>query len=325
MTTGIPSPICAFTFSKDVIRPLSGGDLLQRGDQANTLEGFDWYHFDLSDPDLQSGLDAAMPEIAARALLQSETRPRCEQLDDGFIVNLRGVNLNPQSSPEDMVSLRLWIAPGRLVSTRVRKVFAADAMRQAAEQGEGPRDLGSFIAELAFRLAKRIETVSLEIEETVDGYEDAMLEGQSPSATDIARHRQATIKLRRYIAPQREALDTLADEGLGLLGEDACQLIRETANRTRRSLEELDAARDRLAAIQDHIEAHQANALARNSYVLSIIAAIFLPLGFVTGLFGVNVAGMPGTSTPAAFWLLCLTSLILGLLVYLVLKISKWL
>ena len=29
-------------------------------------------------------------------------------------------------------------------------------------------------------------------------------------------------------------------------------------------------------------------------YVLSIVAAIFLPISFVTGLFGMNVAGLPG-------------------------------
>ena len=44
-------------------------------------------------------------------------------------------------------------------------------------------------------------------------------------------------------------------------------------------------------------------------YSLSIVTTIFLPLGFVTGLFGMNVAGLPGTQSPYAFAILCLVML----------------
>ena len=39
-------------------------------------------------------------------------------------------------------------------------------------------------------------------------------------------------------------------------------------------------------------------------FVLSILSAVFLPISFVTGLFGVNVGGMPGVDSPLAFALL---------------------
>lgn len=313
--------ICAFDIGKD--------DVVAVNDRWPTPtgagEGFRWLHFDLAQQGLGDWAGEHLPDIAARALLQSETRPRCERLDDGLILNLRGVNLSPDASPEDMVSLRMWLAPGMIVSARARKVFAADAMRQFAESGTVPRTQGGFVAELVHGLTRRVEAVSLEFEDIVDGHEEAMLPGQSPLSEEIGRYRQATIKLRRFVSPQREALDILACEGADLLGKRACQLIRESANRTRRILEELDAARDRLTAIQDHADAQQAHALARNSYLLSVVAAIFLPLGFLTGLFGANVAGMPGTSSPMAFWLLAIATVVLGALVFLLLKVSRWL
>ena len=51
--------------------------------------------------------------------------------------------------------------------------------------------------------------------------------------------------------------------------------------------------------------------------VLSVVAAIFLPLGLLTGLLGMNVAGMPGTGSPAAFWIVCglLLAIAVGLVV----------
>ena len=60
------------------------------------------------------------------------------------------------------------------------------------------------------------------------------------------------------------------------------------------NVEEMASTASRLAALFDHTQAPHAYKQGQNSYVLSIIAAIFLPLGFLTGLFGVNVASIPG-------------------------------
>ncbi len=246
-------------------------------------------------------------------------------MEEGIILNLRGVNLNPGASPEDMVSLRLWITPQLIVSTRARQIFAVEAMRQRLEQGDAPESAGHFVASLAQGLAKRIETVSLELEEATDSLEDAVLSEGASSGSDVARLRQTIIKLRRYIAPQREALDILSEAQTDILNEDNLEQLRETANRTRRALEELDACRDRLNVLSDHIEAAQSNALNKNSYVLSVVAAIFLPLGFLTGLFGVNVAGMPGLEVHYAFWALSLASLAIGIALFAVFRLLRWL
>ena len=58
------------------------------------------------------------------------------------------------------------------------------------------------------------------------------------------------------------------------------------------NVEEMASTASRLAALFDHTQAQHVYKQGQNSYVLSIIAVIFLPLGFVTGLFGVNVAGI---------------------------------
>ncbi len=49
-------------------------------------------------------------------------------------------------------------------------------------------------------------------------------------------------------------------------------------------------------------------------YLLTIVAALFLPLGFVTGLLGVNVAGIPGAEHSGAVLAVCFMLLLLTLL-----------
>ena len=91
------------------------------------------------------------------------------------------------------------------------------------------------------------------------------------------------------------------------------------------TVEELDSLQGRLTAINDHHSAQAAEAQNRNSYILSIVAAIFLPLGFITGLFGVNVAGMPGTDAAWAFAGLCLVSVVIGAALYGAFRWRGWL
>ena len=88
----------------------------------------------------------------------------------------------------------------------------------------------------------------------------------------------------------------------------------------RRNVEEMASTASRLAALFDHTQAQHAYKQGQNSYVLSIIAAIFLPLGFVTGLFGVNLAGMLGLEWPWAFATPCLSLVGMMALAVLILK-----
>ena len=82
------------------------------------LDGIDridkilWVHFDYSSKEAiewirnKSNIDS----VAIDALLTEETRPRTTVLGEALLIALRGVNLNPNSKPEDMISIRLYIS-----------------------------------------------------------------------------------------------------------------------------------------------------------------------------------------------------------------------
>ena len=69
----------------------------------------------------------------------------------------------------------------------------------------------------------------------------------------------------------------------------------------------------------------RAEEMNRNMMILSVAAAVFLPLGFITGLFGINVGGMPGVDNPIAFWVVVLGCLFVGVALGLLFKAMKWL
>ena len=318
-----PIPICAFLVSSDA--QAAAINLNDLNAKDGPKDGYRWLHFDLNDPKFEQWALRTLPQTAAMALTQSETRPRCYLLDGGLIMNLRGVNLNPGANPDDMVSLRLWVVDGLIISARARRVWAVDDIRQRVEVGKGPPSIASFLAELTYSLTKRIEKVSLELVENTDEFEERSFAMSRGLSAELAAARQSAIKLRRFVRPQAEAIIELSEGHAWPLDTKSAGILREAANHALRTIEELDATVDRLRAVHDHLELQQSSALGRNSYVLSIVAAIFLPLGFLTGLFGVNIGGMPGTGAELAFWILTTASVVIGIALFLIFKFSKWL
>lgn len=273
-------------------------------DAALPEKGFLWMHLDRGAERATAWLteESGLDPVISDALLAPETRPRCTRFDAGVLVMLRGVNLNPGAEPEDMVSLRIWIEPRRIITVRLRRLMAVEDVRLKIEQGQGPRSPMDFLAMLADRLAARMEPVIAEIDDALDDLED--YQGPGDVAAQRARvgglRRKAT-QMRRFIGPQRDALVHLAGEDIKWMTTRDRQHLRETADDITRFVEGLNAAWERAAVMNDEHTNRLAEHTNRRLYLLSVVAAIFLPLGFVTGLLGINVGGIPGADSVLGF------------------------
>ncbi|MFT4823771.1 MAG: zinc transporter [Halioglobus sp.] len=287
-----------------------------------------WVHLDATHPDTKKWLEtevAYLDPFIIEALMEDETRPRMMQVDRGALLILRGVNLNQDASPEDMVSIRLWIDSHRIISIQRRKLKAISEIEGKIKIGKAPKDSGQFIGMLVSALFDRMDPVLTQLSEQTDNVEEKILEGASITLREsIVDIRKKAIMFRRYMAPQRDAIGQLRMSDLDCLSDIHKRQLQEAYNHIVRHVEDLDAIRERAQIVKDEIANILSDRLNKNMYVLSVIAAIFLPLGFLTGLLGINVGGIPGAGNEYAFWLFCG---ILGTLVALqvvVFKRLKW-
>ena len=79
--------------------------------------------------------------------------------------------------------------------------------------------------------------------------------------------------------------------------------LREVNDRLIRYVEDIDEVRERAAMAQEELLSRVSEQMNQRSYVFTVVATIFLPLGFFTGLMGINVGGMPGVEDGDAFWI----------------------
>jgi len=150
----------------------------------------------------------------------------------------------------------------------------------------------------------RMQDTMNDTEDYVDSIEEELVSSSSYDLRNkISAVRRVVISLRRYLAPQRDALQQMNQTKVSWLTESDRQNLREVTDRLPRYIEDLDSARDRAAVAQEELSNRLAEQMNNRMYLLSIVAAVFLPLGFLTGLLGINVGGMPGAENPWACWI----------------------
>ena len=291
-------------------------------------KGVLWLHFDYTVPETREWLieNSGLPEMAVEALLTLETRPRVTTLADAHLINLRGVNLTPGAQPEDMIAIRLWLDNHRIISTQRRSLKAVSDLLEALQRGQGPESAQALLAELLDRLTWHFEDVIASVEERVSQLEEVSASSVSSTALGgIAELRRQAISLRRYLSPQREAMARLLADTGSWLSEPDRLVIREAADRLQRLLEDIDLAREHATIAQEDLQSRLSDRLGRRMYVLAVITCLFLPLTFITGLFGVNLGGIPGATHELGFTTFFLLTLIFGLLLTLLLRWRHWL
>ena len=101
-------------------------------------------------------------------------------------------------------------------------------------------------------------------------------------------------------------------------------VLREVADRTTRFVEDLDAARERAAVVQDELNTRLSDQMNRTMYLLTVVATVLLPPSLITGLLGINVGGMPGAEQPWAFWVVIVLLLVLAGVEIVVLRRLRW-
>ncbi|TDO89292.1 zinc transporter [Halanaerobium saccharolyticum] len=316
--------ITGYYVEKDYIKQLA---TLKEDVSKKREDSFCWYHLNVLKEETKRWLkeESGLSDIVIKELISEETRPRILKDEAGILLNLRGLNLNPDSDEEDMVSLHMWIEPGRIITTRSERIFTIDDINQSYQKGKGPRTTADFLIQVIDGISNRISDYIYDIEEQIDEMEEEVLTAErSKLRSLISEKRREAVIIRRYIVPQRESMARLYREKIAWLDEDDKEYIYEFSNRSIRQIEELDTIRDRAALVQEELNNKINDQMNRTMYILSIVGSIFLPLGFLTGLFGINIGGMPGTESNLSFAIFSIIMILIIGIEYWLFKRNDW-
>ena len=244
-----------------------------------------------------------IPEPTAELLTSDQTRPRAFAEGETLVGTLRGINFNPGAEPEDMISMQLWCDGRRLVTLRRLPLQTPREVVRQLDAGNGPPDAGATITLLAELMIARMSQSIVDMNYVLDDLEDDDPEEHAEEMLKrISTIRRNCLGLKRHMAPQHEALEQISRDAPHWFEDHDRREIAESIARLRRYLDDIDISKESALVLQDELRARSLASSEHATYMLTIVAGIFLPLGFLTGLLGINVGGMPGLDDPDAFW-----------------------
>lgn len=301
-------------------RPLENDDII---DQAHPC----WLHLNYTHPESADWLASTplLPNNVRDALAGESLRPRVSRLGEGTLITLRCINGSTDERPDQLVAMRVYMDERLIVSTRQRKVLALDDVVNDLKEGTGPTDCGGWLVDVCDALTDHASEFIEELHDKIIDLEDNLLDQQVPPRGFLALLRKQLIVMRRYMAPQRDVYARLASERLGWMSDDQRRRMQDIADRLGRGLDEIDACIARTAVMADEIAQVMQESLSRRTYTMSLMAMVFLPSTFLTGLFGVNLGGIPGGAYRFGFSVFCIMLVVLIGGVAWWLHRSKWL
>lgn len=282
-----------------------------------------WIHLDRSDSGAEPLLTAlGFSPLAIRALNTEQTRPRSWHIDDFTMIVLRGVNLNP-AVDQELISVRIAARDNMVVSSRRYRIMAVQEQREALLAGGGPRGSAELILAIIQGLSDRLSTREDEINEVLDRME-AREKLLPDDQMELRSLRRRVNLMRRYVRPQYQAVSSLQVLDPDWFGNDLRQQLGERTNEVLRLVEDLDLMNERAELLYQQIRAESEARQARNTYILSLVAAVFVPLSFITGLLGINVGGIPGADSAGAFAIVVAGMATLIAVELAIMKLLKW-
>lgn len=244
-----------------------------------------------------------LPEPAIETLLVEETRPRTWNQAGRTLMVLRGVNLNLDVGVHPLIALRLCISERMVITCRKFRFRALEDLVHRCQADAAPPSPAAFVVDLIEGLSSRFAARIAELDDRLEAI--GALEGEEQE-DGLAALRRELLPLGRFMTPQREALTRLVHLSQAWATPEDLADIEDAENEFVRVIEHLREVEGEATLLREEIATDAAATQARNTYLISILAALFVPLSFITGLLGMNVAGIPGADTPYAFLLVLL-------------------
>ncbi|MDY6948239.1 MAG: CorA family divalent cation transporter [Pseudomonadota bacterium] len=274
-----------------------------------------WLHFNLSDARARRWLLEAtfLPEALRDLWREHDGNRRVEMVDDGLLLVFNDFSYDDASDPSEVAPL--WCFAGRrlLITARLHPLKSADELRlQMRSQFSAASgiDLAAQLLDIRTGRAKRLAD---QMTDQLDDIEDKILAGNIEQQRELlGRNRRLCARLRRQFVPERADLNRFLHRPSSALTEADREALQSCTDALTFALEEISELYERAKLLQEELASRLAENTGRNLYVLSILTAVLLPMTLVTGIFGMNVGGLPGLHGGHAFWWVMLLILASG-------------
>ncbi|MBN2239413.1 MAG: magnesium/cobalt transporter CorA [Dehalococcoidales bacterium] len=222
--------------------------------------------------------------------------PKIDEFKDYLFIILHGVNYAVKSEIVTTNQLELFIGKNYVVSHHTYPVLSMrEVIMMVDEKRRAMKETPDFMAhEIADALIDNIMPTIDSMSDVIDDIEEEAIHNpKKTTIEEILKMKRSTMQLRRVITPQREVFNRLSRREFAIITEDAQIYFRDVYDHIVRIEDLNQGIRDRTDNALSTYLSSVANRQNETMKVLSIVAAIFLPLSLLAGIYGMNFEYMP--------------------------------
>ena len=277
----------------------------------------------------QIGKNFNIHPLVLEDILHTNQRPKINDYDDYIYIVCRMFIYDEVEKIINGEQVSFIFGKNFLISFQERSGDLFDALRDRLRTGKGKvRRSGTDF--LAYALIDSVVdgyfNIMEKIGEEIENIEDELITNpQRENLHSIHQLRSEMILLRKSVWPLREVINVMERGEIVLIKKSTGIFLRDVYEHTIQVIETIESYRDMVSGMLDTYLSSISNKMTEVMKVLTIIATIFIPITFITGVFGMNFKYMPelhwNWMYPYGFWSVMI--IITGLMIY-YFKKNKW-
>jgi zinc transporter len=305
--------ICAYRFDDGVPTAMRWRDV-----QASNIvaPSFSWLHAKSVDGKIRQWLqdEESIPEHIRAFLLSNETSPCLNSAAGGMYGTLADIKMEISDTGTEKGVLHFFLDGGRLITLRNQALHSTNLLRQEVASGEVFANPVELFAGLLRCLGDGFNTRVEILNDEVDDIEESVLsDRRSEDRAALSAIRRQLAELRRHINPERRLLQHFHRLRPAWVTPVAQEQLAQSMDAFNELHLTLEALYERAKLLQEEIASQMSEQMNRNLMALSILTALLMPATLVSGIFGMNVAGLPGIHDEYAFMVVIGLMLAMGL------------
>ncbi len=299
--------ICGYRFAPDAVpQPIDGLARHPGFDDAPAADGgFTWLHLNLSHAGALTWMRAqgGLTESFFEALAEGSRSTRIERDGESLFAVINDVTFDFTFDASDVATLWVAVLPDRVISARRHPLRSVDRLRMAVKHGEKIHSGVALLEHLLRDQADELQRIVRRAAERLDDIEDAVLAGRHAEHTaELARLRRLMVRLQRLLAPEPSALQRTLSRPPGWVSEHDLQQLHGSAEDFALVLRDITSLQERIKLMQDESATRVAEENNRSLFTLTMVTVLALPINLISGMFGMNVGGIPMQEDHAGFW-----------------------
>ncbi len=263
-------------------------------------------------------------------ILNTNQRPKFEEYEEYLFIVLKA--LMPEGSPFRVAyeQVSLLVFEDFVVTFKEKQDELLDPVQQRIKNSKGRlRKLGPDF--LAYSILDSIIDHNFvlidELDFAITALEDELLKPDPAKNTlfSLQKLRREIVHIRRYVSPLRELVGQMLHSESPLIDEKTHIYLRDVFDHIIRILESIEIHRDILAGLMEIYVSSVSNRMNEVMKVLTVFASIFIPLTFLTGIYGMNFEYMPELHWRWAYPLLWSAFVLIPVVLLVYFKRKRWL